>query len=86
MQPRTVTSPCKCRVGNNVVIGQDGKKIHYREVIIVLVMSKKCETVDAYAEIYDDCCIPDTQGILDRCAEIALPVLLKRQTKQKDSA
>ena len=52
----------------------------------MLVMSKKCETVDAYAEIYDDCCIPDTQGILDRCAEIALPVLLKRQTKQKDSA
>jgi hypothetical protein len=52
----------------------------------MLVYAKQCKTVNAYCEIYDDCCIDDTQGILDRCAERLLSEkvkeLQKKQTKK----
>lgn len=51
----------------------------------MLVMKKLCETVNAVAEIYDDCCRPpeETQAILDRCAEITLPYILKAANSKK---
>lgn len=51
----------------------------FSEVILMLVEKKILKTVNAEAEIYDDYCLPDEeiQGILDRCAEIALPYIIK---------
>lgn len=47
----------------------------------MLVKSKQLKTVNAIAEIYDDCCKPATKElkatIENRCAEIALPHLIK---------
>lgn len=47
----------------------------------MLVETKRLKTVNATAEIYDDYCLPasETQKILDRCAEIALPHLAKKK-------
>lgn len=51
----------------------------FSEVILMLVEKKILKTVNAEAEIYDDYCLPDeeTQSILDRCAEIALPYIIE---------
>ncbi len=53
----------------------------------MLVMKKECKTVNATAEIYDDCCRADeTRQILDRCAEISMDYILKAEIKCKDTA
>jgi hypothetical protein len=54
----------------------------------MLAEVKKLKTVNAVAEIYDDYCLPadDVQPILDRCAEIALPCLIKQKQKQNNIA
>lgn len=50
----------------------------------MLVEKKQLKTVNANAEIYDDSCISDAveiQKILDKCAEITLPQLIKNKMK-----